>query len=85
MVPDALSRLETLDDNQPEGDVLEELLTNSVTMLQMDEAFKQQLLKAYDEDDHWSNIKAIIHTAEPGSTTFSTDDDGLVWLDKWTA
>lgn len=79
-MPDALSRLEASNEQEEEEGVLESL--NVVTMVEMDKASKKQLLKAYEEDKQWSNISGMLETAEPGSTSFSRDEDGLIWRDQ---
>ena len=83
VVPDALSRLQAPDDvTKPEDDVLEELLlANAVTQIHIDPAFKEQLLLAYDSDKHLCRVKAMLKNAEPGSTSFSVDDEQLLWME----
>ena len=83
IVPDALSRLSAPGQIDEAEDVLEDLVFSHHTQeLHIDEAFQRQLIAAYDTDKHLSRVKAMLQTAEPGGTSFSVDEDGLIWIDN---
>jgi len=79
IVPDALSRLTASDSNRvnQEGNVLEDLVMSNLTetlcftttILEIQPQFKAQLQTAYDDDKHFSRLKALA-TNTPGQTSF---------------
>lgn len=80
IVPDALSRLPA--PGTSEEDTLGDLLdVNATTMLAIDEKFKSQLILAYDQDKHFSRVKAVLQVAEHNTIPFHQDEDGLIWLE----
>ena len=86
VVPDALSRLPVEQAiGNTRSNILDDLIVDAnspsvfyTALLQIDDAFRRQLMTAYYTDKHFSSILAIASTAKPGQTQFELIDD-LLW------
>ena len=77
VVLDALSRLLAL--GMSNRDVFNNLIDVSATiMLQINNAFKLQLLVAYNYNKYLSQVKALVQVAKPGSTSFKQNAKELI-------